>query len=71
MICIDLAPREGGQPVIIATLRVNGDIILQQYLPCSAISMLQMYPYLTLPQGMGAVLYEATTPSPLFTWYHR
>lgn len=28
-----------------------------------------MYPFLTLPPGASASLHEATTPSPLFTWY--
>lgn len=31
---------------------------------------LQMYPFLTMQPGMAASLQEATTPSPLFTWYH-
>lgn len=31
---------------------------------------LQMYPFITMQPGMAASLHEATTPSPLFTWYH-
>ncbi len=69
VLCIDLAPREGGQPVILATLRLNGEVLLQQSLPCSSISLLQMYPFVTLGAGAGTSLYEATTPSPLFTWF--
>ncbi|KAF5841626.1 hypothetical protein DUNSADRAFT_12082 [Dunaliella salina] len=29
-----------------------------------------MYPFITMQPGMAASLHEATTPSPLFTWYH-
>lgn len=69
VISIDLAPREDRQPVILATLRHNNTVVLQQALPCSTISSLQLYPFVTLQPGMTVSLHRALTPSPLFTWY--
>ena len=69
VISIDLAPREDRQPVILATLRHNNTVVLQQALPCSTISSLQLYPFVTLQPGMTVSLHRAITPSPLFTWY--
>ena len=67
---VELAPREDKQPVIVATLRINNTVVVQQSLPCSQISSLQMYPFVTVQPGMAVSLHEAVTPSPLFTWYH-
>ena len=69
VLTIDLAPREDRQPVILATLKHNGVVVMQQALPCSTISSLQMYPFVTLQPGMTVSLHRALTPSPLFTWY--
>lgn len=66
---IDLAPKEDKQPVLVATLRLNDQIVLQQSLPCNSISSLQLYPFVTVNSGMSVSLHEAVTPSPLFTWY--
>lgn len=69
VLTIDLAPREDRQPVILATLKLNDVVVMQQALPCSTISSLQMYPFVTLQPGMTVSLHRALTPSPLFTWY--
>ncbi|GLI63892.1 hypothetical protein VaNZ11_007009 [Volvox africanus] len=66
---LELAPREDKQPVIMATLKLNEAVLLQSSLPCSIISSLQMYPFVTVLPGMSVSLHEATTPSPLYTWY--
>ncbi len=69
VLSLELAPREDKQPVIMATLKLNDCVLLQSSLPCSIISSLQMYPFVTVQPGMSVSLHEATTPSPLFTWY--
>ncbi|MEW5298567.1 MAG: hypothetical protein WDW36_001675 [Sanguina aurantia] len=69
ILTIELAPREDKQPVIMATLRLNDVLVLQSSLPCSTISSLQMYPFITVLAGLSVTLHEAVTPSPLFTWY--
>ncbi|KAJ9531877.1 hypothetical protein QJQ45_022018 [Haematococcus lacustris] len=70
ILTVELSPKEDKQPVIMASLKLNDAIIMQQSLPCSSISSLQMYPFIALPAGVHVSLHEATTPSPLFTWYH-
>lgn len=42
VLAIELAPREDKQPVIVATLRLNGELLAQQSLPCASISSLQV-----------------------------
>lgn len=69
VLSLELAPREDKQPVIMATLKLNDSVLLQSSLPCSIISSLQMYPFVTVQPGMSVSLHEAATPSPLFTWY--
>ena len=69
VLTIELAPQEDKQPVILATLKYNGVVLLQSSLPCSSISSLQLYPFITVQPGMTVSLHEAITPSPLFTWY--
>ncbi|KAG2432997.1 hypothetical protein HXX76_008725 [Chlamydomonas incerta] len=69
VISLELAPREDKQPVIMATLKLNDVMMLQSSLPCSIISSLQMYPFVTVLPGMSVSLHEATTPSPLYTWF--
>ncbi len=69
VLTIELAPREDKQPVILATLKYNDVVLLQSSLPCSSISSLQLYPFITVQPGMTVSLHEAITPSPLFTWY--
>lgn len=69
VLTIDLAPREDRQPVILATLKCNDTVVLQQALPCSTISSIQLYPFVSLQAGMAVSLHKAVTPSPLFTWY--
>lgn len=69
VLSLDLAPREDGQPVIVATFGHNGSVVHRASLPCAAIAALQMYPFVTVPRGATVSLHEALTPSPLFTWY--
>jgi hypothetical protein len=69
VLSLELSPKEDGQPVIVATLSLNDAVVLQASLPCSAIAALQMYPYVTVNGGATIALHEASTPSPLFTWY--
>lgn len=69
ILSLELSPKEDGQPVIVATLSLGDTVVLQASLPCSAIAALQMYPYVTVNSGITIALHEASTPSPLFTWF--
>ena len=42
VLSIELSPREDKQPVILASLRLNDELVLQQSLPCASISSLQV-----------------------------
>lgn len=52
-----------------ATLCINGLAVSQVPLPCTAVASHQIYPFITVHPGMLVSLHEASTPSPLFTWY--
>jgi hypothetical protein len=42
VLSVEVAPREDKQPVILASLRLNDTLVLQQSLPCASISSLQV-----------------------------
>lgn len=69
IVSMEFAPQEGGRPYIKATLSINNAVVLQQCLPCASVSMVQLHPFVTLAPGTTVALYEAATPSPLFTWF--
>jgi hypothetical protein len=69
VLSLELSPQESGQPVIVAKMSLNDRVVLEASLPCSAIAALQMYPYVAVSGGATIALHEASTPSPLFTWY--
>lgn len=42
VVSLELAPREGGTPVIVATMKLNDEVLCRQCLPCTQISTLQV-----------------------------
>eukprot|EP00798_Chlamydomonas_sp_ICE-L_P005097 gene5097-34897_t len=69
LITIELSPREDKQPVIVTSLKCNNVLVHQASMPCNSVSMLHIYPFITVLPGMSISLHESTTPSPLFSWF--